>query len=359
MADNKSQVNKNKQDAATPNRASSFVAVVFLIVGLLPIFAAGIKLVQNFISHIHKQTINRLEPILPPPTTVRIAFATAISIAISIRGLRKKSLDLSGSITAVVVGFCMTLSNTGFFIVLITFFFTSSSLTKFKSEIKRRIEDDFKEGGQRNWVQVLCNGGIPCVAAIIYVMTIGSGILPINFMRFKYYNPSLLAVSVVTSLACCAGDTWASEIGSAIGSRTPRLITTLQPVPVGTNGGISIIGTISSIAGGLVIGLSYYLSIYWCCDRTDNAWDKQPPQWPIIVCGALAGFLGSMIDSYLGASVQYSGYCKESKKVLHYRTENSLHISGYAILNNHAVNFVSSLITTIIMSYGAVTYWPA
>lgn len=191
-------------------------------------------------------------------------------------------------------------------------------------------------------------------------MTIGCGTLPINFTRIKYYNPSLLAVSVVTSLGCCAGDTWASEVGSAIGSRTPRLITTLQRVPVGTNGGISMIGTISSFAGGLAVGLSYYISIYCCCDRTDvSMWDKQPPQWPIILYGAFAGFLGSMIDSYLGASVQYSGYSKESKKILHYRSKDSLHISGYAILNNHAVNFVSSLITTIIVSYGAVNYWPA
>lgn len=53
--------------------------------------------------------------------------------------------------------------------------------------------------------------------------------------------------------ACCLGDTLASELGILSHSR-PRLITTLKPVPPGTNGGMSIGGTVASIAGGGIIG---------------------------------------------------------------------------------------------------------
>ena len=36
---------------------------------------------------------------------------------------------------------------------LITFFLSSSKATKYKQEVKKTFESDFKEGGQRNWLQ--------------------------------------------------------------------------------------------------------------------------------------------------------------------------------------------------------------
>ena len=69
------------------------------------------------------------------------------------------------------------------------------------------------------------------------------------------------------SLGCCAGDTWASELGTVLNisldsKQEPRLIT--QPwrhVPKGTNGGVSLVGFIASFAGGLVVGVAFYLGI--------------------------------------------------------------------------------------------------
>lgn len=37
---------------------------------------------------------------------------------------------------------------------------------------------------------------------------------------------------------------------------------------------------------------------------------QSPPQWPIIVTGAFAGLIGSVVDSVLGATMQYSGNVK-------------------------------------------------
>ena len=73
----------------------------------------------------------------------------------------------------------------------------------------------------------------------------------------------------------------------------------------GTNGGISLVGTISSLIGGLVVGVAYYLTLIF--SLSDAYLQKCPPQWPIVILGALAGLLGSAIDSYLGATLQYSG----------------------------------------------------
>lgn len=77
---------------------------------------------------------------------VRGLFAVFSCLVIVRHGLKKKSLDLTGAVASVVVGFILTLSNLCFFTSCVTFFLTSSKLTRFKSDVKEKIEDDFKKG---------------------------------------------------------------------------------------------------------------------------------------------------------------------------------------------------------------------
>lgn len=80
------------------------------------------------------------------PFLVRVVFAVLSCLFIVRRGLKKKSLDLTGAVASVVVGFILTLSNLCFFASCVTFFLTSSELTRFKSDVKEKVEDDFKKG---------------------------------------------------------------------------------------------------------------------------------------------------------------------------------------------------------------------
>lgn len=121
--------------------------------------------------------------------------------------------------------------------------------------------------------------------------------------NFKIITDSVFLFTGV--FACCNGDTWASELGTVLSKSDPYLITTWKRVPKGTNGGVSAIGTLVSTLGGLVIGLAHYLTILYFADRALLMY--APPQWPIILYGALAGLIGSLIDSLLGATLQYSG----------------------------------------------------
>ena len=114
----------------------------------------------------------------------------------------------------------------------------------------------------------------------------------------------------------------------------------------GGNGGITITGTVGSILGGTVIGIVYYITLLTLL--TICRIIAVLPQWPIILIGCLGGFLGSAFDSILGATLQYSGYCSVKKCVVHKPSPTVKHISGRAILDNHAVNFLSSLLISVV-----------
>jgi uncharacterized membrane protein len=78
---------------------------------------------------------------------------------------------------------------------------------------------------------VLCNGGMATELALLYLVDSGCGERTIDFSRD--YRASWLSLGVLGAFACCNGDTWASELGSVIGSTKPFLITTRQQVPRG------------------------------------------------------------------------------------------------------------------------------
>ncbi len=62
-------------------------------------------------------------------------------------------------------------------------------------------------------------------------------------------------------MACCLGDTFASEIG-ILSKSTPRLVTTWRKVPPGTNGGMTLLGTLASACGGALIGAALGFELF-------------------------------------------------------------------------------------------------
>lgn len=88
------------------------------------------------------------------------------------------------------------------------------------------------------------------------------------------------------ALAAATSDTWASEIGRHSRS-LPRLISNGTPVPAGTDGGITLLGTAGGIAGaGFIAGLSLLLG------------------QGTLLANAAGGVAGMTVDSLLGATVQ-------------------------------------------------------
>ncbi|MBW4557211.1 MAG: TIGR00297 family protein [Trichormus sp. ATA11-4-KO1] len=99
----------------------------------------------------------------------------------------------------------------------------------------------------------------------------------------------LLLLGYVASFSTKLADTTASEVGKAYGKRT-FLITTLQPVPRGTEGAVSLEGTLAGIVAsiaiaclGWAVGLIDLLGIVWC---------------------VLAAFIATNLESVIGATLQ-------------------------------------------------------
>ena len=84
-----------------------------------------------------------------------------------------------------------------------------------------------------------------------------------------------------------------------------RSHSSLKRVPRGTNGAVSVAGLVFSVAGGLAIGAAYFAGVALASPplalRGGALW---PTQLPVVLLGGIAGLLGSLIDSLLGATFQ-------------------------------------------------------
>lgn len=288
---------------------------------------------------------------IPP---LRWFTSIVIPLLLMCYGLKRKGVNRSGAVLGLIVGVVLAISNHAFLVTLSTFFLSGSRATKFRNQEKQKFEEDFKGGeGKRNWLQVLCNTGMALQLAVLYIIDCGCGERPIDFK--SNYRSSWLSIGVMASFACCNGDTWASELGTVLSKADPFLITTGKRVPRGTNGGVSWIGLMVSLLGGVLIGCVHYLTNLYAIDS--DVLRVSSPQWPLIAIGGVAGLLGSVIDSIIGATMQYSGQ-DEKGRIVEMPGKSVRHISGVRILDNHSVNLISSILTGIITPVLAFQLWP-
>ena len=200
-------------------------------------------------------------------------------------------------------------------------------------------------------MQVVCNGGVASGLSLVYLVVVGMTEAPLRYLPHGrgLDTPSLLSLSVLAALSCSCGDTWASEVGSVIGGK-PRLITSWRVVPTGTNGGVTTVGVACSIAGGALLGLTHFLSlvVLW---GEGGRFSGVSRWWQVelVVIGAASGLVGSLLDSLLGATLQFSGFSEKRGRVVNSPGLGVTHVSGRDILDNHTVNLLSSLFTALLI----------
>ncbi|KAK9687240.1 hypothetical protein K7432_014868 [Basidiobolus ranarum] len=274
---------------------------------------------------------------------MRIIFALILTSIMIWHGLAKKALSNSGLLAATFIGLITFSSDEYVFgVILLTFYLSSSRFTKLKAELKKQLEEDYLEGGQRTATQVFSNALTGALLVIVFNYFGKDGE---EFCFGRNLEQTLILLMYIGHYACCCGDTWASELG-VLNNDWPILITNFERVPPGTNGGISPIGILASLLGGKAIGIVASITL-----AIQHNSCKTP--WILIGVGIIGGLVGSLIDSFLGATVQRTYLSKSHKIVNHVRPGLKV-IAGYDILDNHQVNFISSLTTGILM--GAIGY---
>lgn len=106
------------------------------------------------------------------------------------------------------------------------------------SQLKQKLEQDYKKEGRRNAIQVISNGLTGAVLCLLhhYYLYYSVDGKESNDCPETKKDFLVLYLGYIAHFACCTGDTWASELG-ILSSTEPFLITNFHKVPKGTNGG--------------------------------------------------------------------------------------------------------------------------
>ncbi len=208
---------------------------------------------------------------------------------------RRGMLNKSGALTALVLGIIIGVEGGLLWILLLLIFLFSAYIAtkyKFKYKVSRGVQEG--KGGERSGINVLGNGIIPVMIALLRN--------PGNLISFGVISDDLALILFITGVAAAAADTFASEMGLL--SDKTYLITNLKRVKPGVNGGISLYGEIWSFIGSAYIFLIAY-GIF-------TLLNGKPFSFSIALLGILFGFMSCQIDSLLGATLERKNYISKS-----------------------------------------------
>ena len=286
---------------------------------------------------------------------IRVVGSLILGAGLAFKGYRGGSLDTSGAVGAALVGWGTLYAGVRFGVVLGAFFFLSSAMTRVGGEIKKKIDENHvpgKASGARNWIQVAANGLVPTFLAMSYSFATGG---PEYLLGVNNAFETPLAAAFIGYYGCCCGDTWSSELG-VLSRKMPRLITTGKECKPGTNGGVTTLGLVASAAGGFTVGFAFWCGGLFVPVVTGNVTLalQFAAQWPVLVIGLGAGLVGSLMDSLLGATIQFSGYCSERRRMVSKPGPTVTKVSGLNFLSNSAVNFVTASLCALILYYGTI-----
>lgn len=228
------------------------------------------------------------------------------------------------------------------------------------SKIKGKLEEGHTEGGERGASQVFACSLIAVLCACLRRIVVGADgpLLSSSLLGDQ------LTLAYVAFFACCAGDTWASELGVLSKSKPRLIIKPWKQVPPGTNGGISLVGLAASAAGGTLMGLIHGLLVPggiasflpFNLPTMLGAISSASFKTEVLILslvGFIGGFGGSLLDSLLGATIQVTYYDTEEEKIVKRASPTATKVGGLAFLSNEMVNVVSTAMSALIAALTA------
>ncbi len=228
------------------------------------------------------------------------AFVVFLVILIGgVLAVRLRKLTVAGGITGAVIALALFFG-TGLpgIVYMSAFFVMAVVATGFKQHAKLQMGAAEPNRGMRDAWQVLANAGVPCILALISLVT--------------HAHHYLHEIMIAAAFASAAADTLSSELGTLYGSRFVDVIS-FKRGKRGDNGIISLEGTIIGGLAAGVIGLIHFLF------KADAV--------AVFVITA-AGILGNYADSLLGATLERKG-----------------------VLGNNSVNLFNTLIAAFVGAF--------
>jgi uncharacterized protein (TIGR00297 family) len=227
-------------------------------------------------------------------TQTGLVISLALALLVWLAGAATPLAALTGGVITAVLSLA-PLSPHSALPPLLALFLLTFSATRFGRAKKQRLGVG-EDGRGRNAAQVAANLGIAGLAAAAALGHLLPGAWSV--------------VVVVASLAEATADTLASELGEVLGGE-PLLLTTGRRVAPGSNGAVSVAGTVAGTSGAVVVVLVALFTLELSPHGALSAW-----------VGAIGGLF---VDSLLGATAERRGW-----------------------LNNDAVNFVSTVAASVI-----------
>ncbi len=232
----------------------------------------------------------------------------------------RKSVDAGGAVVGAVLG-TVILAAAGplLWLIFAAFVLSSTAFTRFHAMKKERFAEIHEKGARRDAMQVIANGGVGMLMALLLRLT----------------GEPAFAFAFAGSFASATADTWASEIG-VLSRREPISLVTFRSVASGTSGGVTLLGLAASLCGALFIALLFAAA---------SAFSTRglPGVGTVAALATVAGVFGSILDSLLGCTVQARYATTDTRETERRFSEgrpNTL-VHGLPFITNDLVNFLS------------------
>ena len=210
-----------------------------------------------------------------------LAIGLALNAAAALLTLWRGSVDPGGAAAGTIVGtLIFAFGGPLFWVILMAFFISSTAIGHIRGKEKEWLKAIHEKGSRRDAFQVLANGGMGMLTAVLFHLTA---------------NPTW-AVGFAVSFASSNADTWASEIG-VLSRADPVSLLTFRPLPRGVSGGVSPLGLLMSVVGALFIAALF---------AVENELFRMVPGSFLRLAAVVAagGIAGALVDSFLGATLQ-------------------------------------------------------
>jgi len=227
---------------------------------------------------------------------LRLLIAAAVNSGLAGAAYVARTVNRSGVVAGFLVGFFIyAFLDWRGYLLLFAFFVIGSACTKLGYRKKEAAKLAQENKGRRGARHALANAGVATACAAFAALT---------------SHPVLFGLAFAGAFATAAADTSSSEIGQLIGRRT-YLATSFRPVPRGTEGAVSLEGTLAGVlAAAVIANLGAVLGLY---------------PWKGVLPIVLAAFIGTTFESVVGAALERR-----------------------RLLDNEALNFLNTLVGALV-----------